>query len=55
MKTPTRSNNNLLSTRVASSQAGTIGLPPQRERVFRQSDALEPSFNEVQPTDLLDR
>ena len=29
MKTPTRSNNNLLFTRVASSQAGTIGPPPQ--------------------------
>ena len=34
MKTPTRSNNNFLFTRVASSQAGTIGPPPQRERVL---------------------
>jgi len=29
MKKPTRSNNNLLFRRVASSQAGTIGPPPQ--------------------------
>jgi len=29
MKTPTRSNNNLLFTRVSSLQAGTIGSPPQ--------------------------
>jgi len=29
MKTPTRSNNNFLFTRVTSSQAGTIDPPPQ--------------------------